>query len=1189
MTALHPAIRTLAAAALVASLGLAVAACDETVPTATGAFGGPIDFSYACEGDGATVAPANDERADFFSLTRMCDDVVVTSGGAVAEGHLLGLVLNDTPPGVNLVQMNPASSGGRRVLDTDAFLPGFTSILVGDNPVRIVRAPDWGSFFVLSAGGRDVTRIVVKGVQGPDGLQVETARFDLPGPPSDGVMIGDRLIISAAWKPELWIFDLAVDPADPPMITAPMPSLVSSLQRFDDDELLATWVGRPVITRLADDGTILVEAGIRPDCSDTLDNDGDGLSDDLDPDCDDDLDATESGGRTARPADLAPVGGLFLADAQPCEDGIDNDRDGLTDDEDDACAISSVGETLPECGDGIDNDGDGLTDDDDESCYGTYDLSEGLGGAYGPYSAAVVDAGPYGTFVYTLDPQRSRLGAYDASGDTLVRIDLSSQLGYVAPMPYRGYVDGEGKEQPDDTFRGQRRAWRPGPADKGERDLVLPATPGLWLTAGQLRGELWERLIAPQVGEVRGSVDNGISRKDEISWAPFGCDPDISDRCYQPERDDASWYVFVPRADGSIQLVEAIRRGVPLHRFTQTTTDPSLRGTDIAKPALFLRNVQRSLGSNLREGFPFMGPLTDEQLDTSVPEAHPATFRRFGVWPPEDLICVAHACEHALRDGDPCAEDEDCGDGSYCDGDAEVPVCAADLELDGTCDRDAQCGEQLRCEAVGGGEVCVAIAKDEEAGTCTVADDCGVHQRCDGGACIDVCLDDADCDEGLHCDEAAETCLADAQLGKGCATDDDCLVSLHCDGGVCASDGLVGDACERDAECAPKLWCHDATDTCQAGCQTDADCADDPETAPSERWFVTWEGALLGTASALGRFIQQDTDTADGVVTSRRMRFYDPKVPFCDRGAEVGDWLVIEAAPMTLDPALRFEVDVVTTAGDACPTEPVESALIEAPIVEVGEREVVVEATDARLRPREPVLDEDAIEAAGLNLKDCEDALKILVGELTWETIDEDGDGDPDRLPSTSALRVENLPAYLEFTVRPRDAWTVIGSASGYLHRWSWDAGAGACVEHDGADLRFAGRITQVGLTTADEPYGSCPPGLEDIGFDDVGALLPAGWRRFTNWSFSLDMFPGCRNEEDGSITIVANSRDTTWLFDFAGPDSPQSVSVDGVLLGNRVPLLDFRRQQVQLDTATGRVHLLQIRANASTTIATFE
>ena len=187
----------------------------------------------------------------------------------------------------------------------------------------------------------------------------------------------------------------------------------------------------------------------------------------------------------------------------------------------------------------------------------------------------------------------------------------------------------------------------------------------------------------------------------------------------------------------------------------------------------------------------------------------------------------------------------------------------------------------------------------------------------------------------------------------------------------------------RDASCAPTLWCDDATDTCARGCQADSDCADDAETVPGERWFLTWEGTLLGTASALGRFIQQDTDTSGGTVTSRRMRFYDPKVSFCERGAEVGDWLVLEAAPATLDPALRFELDVVTEAGDQCPTEALETALVEAPIVEVGRHELEIEATEARLRPVEPVLDEDAIEAAGLNLKDCEDALETLVEELT--------------------------------------------------------------------------------------------------------------------------------------------------------------------------------------------------------------
>ena len=53
--------------------------------------------------------------------------------------------------------------------------------------------------------------------------------------------------------------------------------------------------------------------------------------------------------------------------AEVCDDGIDNDGDGLVDCEDPDCAGSP--ECIPEiCDDALDNDGDGLTDCEDSEC-----------------------------------------------------------------------------------------------------------------------------------------------------------------------------------------------------------------------------------------------------------------------------------------------------------------------------------------------------------------------------------------------------------------------------------------------------------------------------------------------------------------------------------------------------------------------------------------------------------------------------------------------------------------------------------------------------------------------------------------------------------------------------------------------------------------------------------------------------
>ena len=75
-----------------------------------------------------------------------------------------------------------------------------------------------------------------------------------------------------------------------------------------------------------------------------------------DPDCVDASDNLEDGG----------FGG-----ATTCNDGIDNDADGLIDAADFGCESASdadEADPMTECNDGLDNDGDGWSDLDDPGC-----------------------------------------------------------------------------------------------------------------------------------------------------------------------------------------------------------------------------------------------------------------------------------------------------------------------------------------------------------------------------------------------------------------------------------------------------------------------------------------------------------------------------------------------------------------------------------------------------------------------------------------------------------------------------------------------------------------------------------------------------------------------------------------------------------------------------------------------------
>ena len=93
-------------------------------------------------------------------------------------------------------------------------------------------------------------------------------------------------------------------------------------------------------------------ADLAPDCSDGIDNDGDGLVDyPADPGCTSPTDTSEH------------------ESTLPCDDGIDNDGDGLIDYKadgsgDPGCAYPAFPTESPACQDGIDNDGDGKIDFD---------------------------------------------------------------------------------------------------------------------------------------------------------------------------------------------------------------------------------------------------------------------------------------------------------------------------------------------------------------------------------------------------------------------------------------------------------------------------------------------------------------------------------------------------------------------------------------------------------------------------------------------------------------------------------------------------------------------------------------------------------------------------------------------------------------------------------------------------------
>jgi len=948
--------RTTLALALAATL--AAFGCDDPQSVRQSALQNPIDFTYACEGETATTAPVIDETAAAFNNTRICADLATGRQGA-----LFGLILNRFPATVTLSQLNPAT-GVRQFLDADFFTPGTTGIPVGSEPVRILRSGDWSHFYVLSAGGTRVDRITINGLSG-SAYSFETTFAALPGTPLDGVVLGDSLVIVPRDAAELWVMrtdgttDWSV--TAPSFTRIPLPDQVLEINTLDDD-LLINWRHRPVLSRISIDGTIQEEVGLAPQCRDGLDNDKDGLVDLADGDCLNGADADESPIKgVARPA-LPPIFAGSFAGATSCDNGIDDNGDGLTDAEDPACGGDDAdAESLPACANGIDDDGDGLTDSDDGQCTSDEVSSEGPAPVDGPFSTTFVDGGAAGRFVYVLDARLGQILVFQYSDSRLTRVDVHAEAG-LAPDLLSVPFDTPSAEPTVTTALPAIR--QPAYALAGHRNIPILSGNPFKLSSSRVRGELWERLIPG------ASVPRNIL---STLWKPAVCDPESpADQCAQPAADDASWVVYGAALDGRIQLIEAIRRGEPMHRLFQRQLDASRRIHDISAPRMTRRGTLISSRGQASPGFPFIGAAAQEVLVDAVTSESPARLRRYGIWP-----------------------------------------------------------------------------------------------------------------------------------------------------------------------------------------------ADDFEEAPTESWALTYEGVIPGTRAYSGRFADAAT-------------FFDVNQRFCELGVQPGDWLQLQVPTTSSDPSLHTTSVVALADGRVCPLLALTTALVEVQVTAVGMATLSVDPTTARLRAQRPSLDDDAVRAANLSTRLCQQAIDALDATLQI----------PENLIAFEGFSPALVPARLSYRVRPDETWVAVGSVSGFMHRQAWDRTTSQCTTDDGLDPRLESRFHDV--AGAVERYDQCPPTTESLLIDRVETLA-AGATRFTNPSFSLYLFPACSTAPDGTFKATPTQQETAFTFTVTGPQAGSALSVSDSMLLARVPLLESRRHQVQLDAGRNRLSILQLRFGDLKEITTLE
>ncbi|MCX5737907.1 MAG: beta-propeller fold lactonase family protein [Proteobacteria bacterium] len=270
-------------------------------------------------------------------------DVTVSPDGAhvyVAAGGRPG----DTPPQAGgIARFDRAMNG---TLSFVAAIPD--SLFGGGEPHGIAMSPDGASVYAISygrysgVGGLTPGKLAVFARNAQSGALTLVDRFDSG---SEGV-IGLAGAIALNVTPDGFVYVASeLDPQSPPPgtitgalgIFPPAPPGPECSNGIDDDgDGLFDSPADPKCASAAD----LSES---PDCKNSLDDDGDGLVD--------------------YPADPGCTSATDSSETVDCTNGIDDDGDGLIDAADPACSNPQLqSRENPRCDDGIDNDGDGAVD-----------------------------------------------------------------------------------------------------------------------------------------------------------------------------------------------------------------------------------------------------------------------------------------------------------------------------------------------------------------------------------------------------------------------------------------------------------------------------------------------------------------------------------------------------------------------------------------------------------------------------------------------------------------------------------------------------------------------------------------------------------------------------------------------------------------------------------------------------------
>ncbi len=259
-------------------------------------------------------------------LQRPVDMAVICDGPATEP--CVGYVLNSETGGITRVGL---ASGDFE--DHDSFIPGTTPVLLGGRPVAITRAADGKYVYVANMAAEELVRMEhAKAAVELGGSVVVQA---LPGRPSAVVDAGDALFVALPDQGAVARIETAefgnLDAAGLTLIALDGGSPFDLAITSDGKTL---YVGHADVAWLSivdlDTATETSVVPIAPECSDDIDNNGDGLADAADFGCRYNADGLEA----ARPDGVEDPAGIVLpddADLPQCANGVDDDGDGLTD------------------------------------------------------------------------------------------------------------------------------------------------------------------------------------------------------------------------------------------------------------------------------------------------------------------------------------------------------------------------------------------------------------------------------------------------------------------------------------------------------------------------------------------------------------------------------------------------------------------------------------------------------------------------------------------------------------------------------------------------------------------------------------------------------------------------------------------------------------------------------------------